>query len=76
MVVFLHFPKLKENHGNFEQENGQDVFKTLTGHESPTGAIKLAAELEGKVRRQAGGGSSTTKHMDWINKTQTAVDFM
>ena len=75
LVVFLHFPKLKEDHENIEEEDGQDVFKLLTGSESPTGACKLAAELEGKIKRGA-GGESPTKHDDWIKKTQTAIDYM
>lgn len=74
LVVYLNFPKIKEDKENIEQEDGVDVFKPLTGSESPTGACKLAAEREGEIRR--GPGASSSKHDSWIKQSQAAIDYM
>ena len=49
MVVFLHYPNLREDKDNIEMENGEEVFALLSGNESPTGACKKAAERESEI---------------------------
>ena len=52
MVVFLRYPRLQNDKENIEKEDGEDVFKLLTGSESPTGACKIAAERESQIENE------------------------
>lgn len=76
MVVFLCYPKLREDTENIiKMENGEEVFALLSGSgESPTGTCKVAAEQEGKIRR--GPGSSSTKFDGLIKKSQDTSDYL
>ncbi|KAL3928450.1 MAG: hypothetical protein SGARI_005032, partial [Bacillariaceae sp.] len=73
MVVFLNFPELLKDSDSIEEEGGLNVYKPLTGAESPTGAVKLAAERMGI--QGDGGKASTKKHNDWIEKNAGAKEY-
>lgn len=75
MVVFLKFPELL-NDGNSieEEEGGLVVYKPLTGAESPTGAIKLAAERMG-IQGDS-GEASTKEHNDLIQENAGAKEYL
>jgi hypothetical protein len=73
MVVFLRYPKLREDTENIKMENGEEVFALLSGSESPTGACKIAAEREGEIRR---GPGSSTRFDGLIKKSQDTSDYL